>query len=263
MIIDLKDRVFLLTGVANKKSVATAVGELLVAAGAKIILSVQKAEQVGVAEKLFPHCEVLVCDVEKEREIEQLVTTMKEKNLKLDGLLHSLAYANYSEGVKPFHETKTEDFLQACQISCFSLTRLSAALKPFFHPSASVVTISISNTLATNYGYLGPIKGMLELSCAYLAKSFSFDSQVRFNAVKAGPLKTSASAGIPGYLENYLYAEKLTLRKKNLLTSEVAQTVLFLLSPLSSGINGTSLVVDAGMAVNTFEEEVVKTVTRL
>jgi enoyl-[acyl-carrier protein] reductase I len=85
-------------------------------------------------------------------------------------------------------------------------------------------------------------------TCSYnLAKSFSADSGVRFNTVNAGPLKTSASAGIPGYIESYLYAEKLTLRKQNLTTQEVANTALFLLSPASSGINGQGIVVNAGM----------------
>ena len=91
----------------------------------------------------------------------------------------------------------------------------------------------------------------------YLAKSFSSFSSIRFNSVNAGPLKTSASAGIPGYLKNYLYAEKLTFRKKALLTQEVANTAVFLLSNASSGINGQGIVVDAGMGLNYFDNEVV------
>ena len=124
-----------------------------------------------------------------------------------------------------------------------------------------MVTIGISSTEVTaeNYGYMAPIKASLEASVRYLAKSFSKDSAVRFNSVNAGPLKTSASAGIPGYLVNYLYAEKLTFRKKALQTDEVANLATFLLSERSSGINGQGIVIDAGMGLNYFDREIVET----
>ena len=94
----------------------------------------------------------------------------------------------------------------------------------------------------------------------FLAKSFSRFGEVRFNAVKAGLLKTSASAGIPGYVDSYLFAEAATLRKRGLATSEVADTACFLLSPRSSGINAGGVVVDAGMGVNYFDRALVERV---
>ena len=86
------------------------------------------------------------------------------------------------------------------------------------------LSIGISSLLVTpdNYGYMGPIKAALDSCTRFLAKSFSADSEIRFNVVGSGPLKTSASAGIPGYLESYLFAEKLTFRKRALDTQEVA-----------------------------------------
>jgi enoyl-[acyl-carrier protein] reductase I len=80
---------------------------------------------------------------------------------------------------------------------------------------------------------------------------------VRFNAVCPGLLKSSASAGIPGYVESYLYAEQATLRKQAVQTGEVANTVAFLLSPRSSGINAQGIVVDAGMSVNYFDQALI------
>jgi enoyl-[acyl-carrier protein] reductase I len=180
----------------------------------------------------------------------------------LSGFVHSIAFANFSEGVKPFHETKTLDFLQATNISCFSLVKMANSLKDLMSPNASVVTISISNTRATSYGYLGPIKAALDASVAFLAKSFSEFSSVRFNAVCAGPLKTSASSGIPDYIDNYLFAEQLVMRKKALETQEVANTIVYLLSPASSGINAGNIVIDGGMSANYFDQKVVKTVSK-
>jgi enoyl-[acyl-carrier protein] reductase I len=129
---------------------------------------------------------------------------------------------------------------------------------------ASVVSIGISSQVtAANYGYMSPIKAALESASRFLAKSFSADTRVRFNSVNAGPLKTSASAGIPGYLDNYLHAEKMTLRKEALKTQEVADTAVWLLSPRSSGVNGQGIIVDAGMGLNFFDEELVKASARL
>ena len=155
-------------------------------------------------------------------------------------------------------------FLQATAISAFSLVEVANAFKAYFSEKASVVSIGISSTdvTAENYGYMAPIKAALESSSYNLAKSFSADSLVRFNTVNAGPLKTSASAGIPGYLESYLYAEKLTFRKANVRTEEVANAALFLLSEASSGINGQGIVVNAGMDRNYFDSEVIRLAMR-
>lgn len=245
-------KTFYIAGVANKKSVAYFSAKTLIENGARCIFSVQKEEQLEAVKKLFPDSQVFVYDVEKDKDLSLKV------NQKIDGFLHSLAFANFSEGLKPFHETKREDYLQAAQISCFSLVEMTNQLKDHFQEDASIVTISISNTRATSYGYLGPIKAMLDGTVPYLAKSFSEFSKVRVNAVGAGPLKTSASAGIPDYIDNYLFAEELTLRNKALETQEVANTVCFLLSNRSSGINATTLLVDAGMSCNYFDQNVVK-----
>lgn len=255
----LENKTFFITGVANKKSVAYFTAQALIKEGAKIILSVQNESQIDTVRKLFPNSEILTCNVEDESSIQKLKNDLAAKEIKISGMLHSIAFANFSDGPKPFHETKIADFLQATNISCFSLVTLSNALKDLFTSDASVVTVSISNTKATSYGYLGPIKAALDTTVAYLAKSFSQFSQVRFNAVCSGPLKTSASAGIPDYIDNYLYAEQLTMRKAALTTPEVANTITFLLSPASSGINAGNIVVDAGMSANYFEQNLVKT----
>ena len=260
--LSIKDKTYFIAGVANKKSVAYFSAKTLMENGARCLFSVQSETQTEAIKKLFPDSPVFVCDVENEQHLKALPIEIRKHTDKLDGFLHSLAFANFSEGVKPFHETKRTDYLQAAQISCFSLVEVANTLKDLFAPEASVVTISISNTKATSYGYLGPIKAMLDATVPFLAKSFSEFSKIRVNAVGAGPLKTSASAGIPDYIDNYLFAEELTLRKEALATQEVANTVCFLLSPKSSGINASTVVVDAGMSSNYFDQHVVKKFTK-
>ncbi len=250
--LNITGKTFYVAGVANKKSVAYFSAKTLIENGAKCIFSVQAESHVEVVKKLFPGSEVFIFDVKSDRNLGD------KFKVKIDGFLHSLAFANFSEGPKPFLETKREDYLEAAQISSFSLVEMSNQLKNHFNKEASIVTISISNTKATSYGYLGPIKAMLDATVPFLAKSFSEFSKIRVNAVGAGPLKTSASAGIPDYIDNYLYAEELTLRKSSLGTQEVANTVCFLLSPKSSGINASTLIVDAGMSSNYFDQNIIK-----
>ena len=263
--LQLTGKSFLVFGVANRKSVAWAVAKSLEAQGANVVYSVRSESRKKSLETLLAGKPVFVCDVEHEGAVDRLAHDVAAAgHAPLHGIVHSIAFANYSEGFKPFHETKREDFLQATAVSAFSLVEIARAFKPHLVRDASVVTIGISSLLVTpdNYGYMGPIKAALESTTRFLAKSMSADTAIRFNAVGAGPLKTSASAGIPGYIESYLYAEKLTFRKKNLETQEVANVVLFLLSERSSGMNGTTLVVDAGLGSNYFDAEIVRLAMR-
>ncbi len=146
-------------------------------------------------------------------------------------------------------------------MSCYSFIAIANAYRGLLDKqNGAAVTISISTTrmAAENYGYMAPVKAALDSSVCFLAKSFSKFSSIRFNSVCPGLLKTSASAGIPGYIDSYLFAEKATLRKQAVNTAEVANTVAFLLSPRSSGINAQGLVIDAGMGTNYFDDEIVR-----
>jgi len=254
--LDIAGKTFLIFGVANKKSVAFFVTQVLSEAGAKVIHSVQSAAHKESVSKLFPSDDVYICDVEREDEITKLAEEVSKKYPKIHGIVHSIAFANYEEGLKPFHQTRKKDFLQSIDISCFSLISIVNAFKDLLDEKASVVTMSISATTiaAEPYGWMAPVKAALDSTLCFLAKSFSSFSQVRFNSVKAGLLKTSASAGIPGYMDYYLYAEQLSLRKKAIETKEVANAVAFLLSDRSSGINAQSIIVDCGMSTNYFDK---------
>jgi enoyl-[acyl-carrier protein] reductase I len=256
----LEDSTFVVMGVANKRSVAYHVGRTLQEQGATVVYTVRSTDRANGVSALLEGCEVHVCDVEHDDQITALAAAVKERHPTIHGLVHSIAHANYENFSGVFHEVRREDFLQAVSASCYSLIAVANAFKDLLDPRASVVTIGISTTRMTveSYGYMAPAKAALESSVAFLAKSFSRFSQVRFNAVGAGLLKTSASAGIPGYVDNYLFAEQATLRKSALTTQEVANTAAFLLSERSSGINAQTVVVDCGMGTNYFDADIVK-----
>jgi enoyl-[acyl-carrier protein] reductase I len=258
--LQLADKKIIVFGLANRKSVACAIAKVLQEAGAEVIHVVRSPARKETAQKLFPKSRVFVCDVENEDNIARVrkeIATSTDG--KIHGIVHSIAFANYTDGLKPFHETNKKDFLQAVDISCFSLIAICKHFKDMLAANGSVVTISISSTrmAAENYGYMAPIKAALESSLCFLAKSFSGFSSVRFNAVCPGLLKTSASAGIPGYVDSYLYAEKLTLRRKGLQTSEIADIAAFLLSERSAAITAQSIVADGGMGINYFDADII------
>jgi len=264
--LQLSGKTFLVQGVANKKSVAWFIARSLEEQGARVVYAVRSEARRKTLETQLAGKPVFICDAEQEGACDKLAAAVAAAGFApLHGLVHSIAFANYSEGFKTFAETKRKDFLQATAISAFSLVELAQAFKPHLAKNASVVSIGISSLLVTpdNYGYMGPIKAALESCSRFLAKSFgATGTEIRCNVVGSGPLKTSASAGIPGYLESYLYAEKLTFRKRNLETQEVANVAVFLLSERSSGLNGTTLVVDAGLGSNYFDKEVIRLAMR-
>jgi enoyl-[acyl-carrier protein] reductase I len=255
----LSGKPVLIFGLANRKSVAYHVGRVLTEAGADVAYSVHTPERAAAVRKLVGDAPVYVCDVAEQRQIDRLRDEIARDRPRLYGVVHSLAFADYSSGWQPFEQTPREAFLRAVDVSCFSLIAIANAFRDLLDPQGSVVTVSISTTrmAAANYGYMAPVKAALDSSVCFLAKSFSESSQVRFNAVCPGLLKTAASAGIPGYVDSYLFAERATLRKRAVETAEVAHTVAFLLSPRSSGINAQGIVIDAGMSVNYFDREIV------
>ncbi len=257
--LELQGKTIVVAGVANKRSVAYHAGRVLEAQGAAVVYSVRSPQRAGNLADLLPGREIHVCDVHHEDQIAALAEAVRQRHPQVHGLLHSIAFANYEGFSGKFHEVSRENFLQAVEVTCYSLIALVRAFEPLLVEGASVVTISISTTRMTveSYGYMAPAKAALDSSVAFLAKSFA-RRRVRFNAVGAGLLKTSASAGIPGYVDNYLFAEQATLRKQALTTEEAANVAAFLLSGRSSGINAQTVVVDGGMSTNYFDADIVR-----
>lgn len=259
--LQLSNKTVIVFGVANRKSIAYHVGKSLEESGANVIYVVRSEQRKSeLSEKLLSDRVIYVCDVESPEQIESLQSALAESDTRIDGIVHSIAFADYGDEVKPFHETGKEQFLRAVDVSCYSLIAISNALQELINDNASVITISISTTTmaSENYGFMAPVKAALDSSLAFLTKSFSKFSNVRFNAVGPSLLKTSASAGIPGYVDSYLFAEQVIPRGRALETQEAANVALFLLSPRSSGITAQTIVVDAGMSINYFDQSIIK-----
>ncbi|MBF0520882.1 MAG: SDR family oxidoreductase, partial [Nitrospirae bacterium] len=158
--LQIEGKKFLIVGVFNKKSIAYYAAKCLAEDGAECIYVVKDGAVKEKVQQFLPNTDIFTCNVENQDEIANLYKDVLSKHSKIDGMLHSIAVANFSEGLKPFHKTKKVDFLQAVDISCYSLINLSCAFKDLFDNNASVVTISVPFTkiAVENYGYMAPVK---------------------------------------------------------------------------------------------------------
>ena len=107
----LSGKTFLVMGVANRKSVAYRIASLIEQSGGTVIYSVRSESRREQTAKLLRDRRVLVCDVEKPEDIASMAESMKQDGIELAGLVHSIAFADYPEGIRPFHETTKAQFL--------------------------------------------------------------------------------------------------------------------------------------------------------
>ena len=158
--LQLAGKNILVLGVANRKSVAWHSAKLLLEAGANVIFSVRSEQRAETVRKLAPNSPVIVCDVERQEEIDHLRNSLTEQIDQLHGIVHSVAFADYSAGWLPFHETPREAFLQAVNVSCFSLIAVSTACRDLLDPE----TRQRSDNFNFNHAY-GSRKLRLHGSC--------------------------------------------------------------------------------------------------
>ncbi len=216
--LQLSGKRIVIFGVANKKSVAYAIARSILECGGEPIFVVRSEKRREELKNLLEGHEIFVCDVQEQTAIDSVARAIGERFGTVDGLVHSIAFADYSDGIRPFHETTRRQFLQSIDVSCYSLIAIAKAFQEILVRDASVVTISISTTrmASESYGFMAPVKAALDSSIVFLAKSFSRFSNIRFNAVGAGLLKTSASAGIPGYVDAYFVCRASHLARQRI-----------------------------------------------
>jgi enoyl-[acyl-carrier protein] reductase I len=105
-----------------------------------------------------------------------------------------------------------------------------------------------SERVFPNYNVMGVAKAALESSVRYLAADLG-PKNICVNAISAGPIKTLAAAGIPGFSQILqVYRDRAPLRR-TVDASEVADVALALLGPAGRAITGEVIMVDAGYHV--------------
>ena len=242
----------LIFGVAHKSSLAWAIAKALSSAGMRLALTYQSERQERNIRRLTEDmADVLVipCDVTDDDQIAAVFSRVEGAFDRLDTLVHSIAFANREDLAGHFVETSRDGFLLSQNISAFSLTALSRAALPLFEKSGggSIMTLTYlgGERVVRNYNLMGVSKASLEMSVRYLAADLG-EKNVRVNAISAGPVKTLSARGVGGFTSILDQMKETAPLRRNVEPSEVANTALFLASPLSSGITGEVIHVDCG-----------------
>jgi enoyl-[acyl-carrier protein] reductase I len=248
----LTNKVGLIVGVANKRSIAWAIAQAAAAEGATLVLTYageRLEENVRELAATIPGTTVLPCDVTDDAQIDALFGAIEKQHGGLDFMVHGAAFALREDLAAPFVQTSREGFRVALDVSAYSLVALARRAAPLMaaRGGGSIVTLTYlgSDRVFTNYNVMGVAKAALESSVRYLASDLG-PQGIRVNAISAGPIKTLAAAGISGFsgiLQTY--RDRAPLRR-TVETSEVADTAVFLLGPAGRGITAEVLMVDAG-----------------
>ena len=254
MSLNFQGKKILVLGVANKMSIAWGISQALHEGGAELCFTyVNEAIEKRVrplAEKLGGSL-VLPCDVQSDEEIDNLFSELESRWGQVDGIVHSVAFAEREDLQNPFSQTTRKGFHTALDVSAYSLVAIAGRAKPLMAENGgSIITMTYlgAERAVENYNVMGVAKAALESSVRYLAADLG-NSGIRVNAVSAGPIKTLAASGIPKFKELLShFAEKAPLNR-NVDTNDVAGTAQYLLSSLSSGVTGEVIYVDGGYRI--------------
>jgi len=251
--IDLKGKVAVVFGLANKRSIAWGIAQKLSEAGATLAICYQNERLKKEADALIPElrdAKAYQCDVSVDAEIDTLFATLKETYGTLHILVHAVAYAPADAIKNDFLLTTRDDFRIAHDVSVYSLIAVSRAAVPLMTEGGSILTLTYygSTKVFPNYNVMGVAKAALEAAVRYLAASLG-SKNIRVNAISAGPIKTLAARGIGDFTKILEAVEQRAPLHRNVDQLEVGNAAVFLSSDLASGITGEVTYVDAGYNV--------------
>lgn len=241
----------LVMGVANARSIAWHTAQRAAAAGAKVALTYAGTP---LARRVEPLAESIgaawigACDVSDDAALDTAIADAAEAlGGRIDFLVHAVAYAARDALTGSFADTSRADFVQALDVSVFSLVAAVKRAAPFMTEGGAVVTFSYvgAERAVPGYQVMGVAKAALESAVRYLAAELG-PRGVRVNAVSAGPVRTLSAAGIPGFRDMMKHARETAPLGRDTDAAEVADAAVFLLSPAARAITGEILHVDGG-----------------
>jgi len=249
----LQGKTALILGIANKWSIAYAIAQAFQREGATVLLTYQGERLQRTLEELGEGLgakKVFQCDVSKDEDLAKLAETIGADFPKIDIVVHSIAFANPEDLSRPFSQTSRAGFKLATDVSAWSLVGVANAIRPLMSEGGSIITLSYlgAQRVIENYNVMGVAKAALEASVRYLAGELGA-SNIRVNAISAGPIKTAAARGIKDFSKILdAIAVKSPLRR-NCTAAEVADTAVFLAGDMGRGVTGNTIFVDSGYQI--------------
>lgn len=246
----LDGKVALIFGVANKESIAWGIAQKYHEEGATLAFSYAGE---ALTKRIMPLAEqidcdfVEMCDVTSDEDMDVLFAKVKERFGKIDILVHSVAFANREDLGGRFVEVSRDGFKLALDISAYSLIAMAKRAEPLMPDGGSIfsMTYYAAEKVMPRYNVMAIAKSALEAITMYLANDLG-PSGIRVNAISAGPIRTLAAAGVPGFKTMYKYSELVAPLRQMVTQEDVGNTALWLGSDLSSAVTGEIIHVDAG-----------------
>ena len=242
----------LVVGLASNRSIAWGIANAMHREGAELAFTYQSEKLQSRVEKMakaFGSDLVCPCDVSSDEEINGVFNYLDQHwSDGFDVVVHSVAFApnGQLEGLMVDDATR-EGFRVAHDISAFSFIALAQGARSRLRAGGSMLTMSYLGAIRAvpHYNVMGLAKASLEASVRYLASDLG-PSNIRVNAISAGPIKTLAAKGISDFGKLLEYGEKNSPLRRNVTIDEVGNASAFICSDLASGISGEVLYVDSG-----------------
>lgn len=239
----------LVVGLANDRSIAWGCAQTARAQGADLVLSCLNDKAAHYVAPLADQLAspLLTCDVEKEGDLEALVSGAIAHLGRLDFVIHSIAWAPLQDLHGRVIDSSSAGFARAMDISCHSFAALARLCAPHMSAGGSLVTMSYlgADEAVPNYGLMGPVKAALESMVRYMAMELG-PADIRVHAVSPGPILTRAASGIASFDELMDSAIRKSPLGRLVTLEEIAGLTTFLCSDAASGMTGQTLYVDAG-----------------
>jgi enoyl-[acyl-carrier protein] reductase I len=246
----LEGKTALVTGVANRWSIATGIARALHAHGARLSFIYQGERVRDEVEKLAAELgggPLWACDVTSDDELRKLNANVAQEVGRLDVLVHSIAYVNKEDLAGKVYDTSRAGFSLALDISSYSLIALVAALRETLNDGASIMALTYlgSNAIVPNYNIAGIAKAALESIVRYLAFDLG-ERGIRVNAISAGPIKTASSRQVKGFSSMLDVVAAAAPLHRNVTPEDIGNTAVYLASDLSKAVTADVHFVDAG-----------------
>ena len=240
----------LIMGVANDRSIAWGIANILNRHGAEMAFTYQ-GEAFG--KRVRPLAEsvgstlVLPCDVEDESSMDAVFSDLEKDWGGLDFVVHAIAFSDKEELKGHYLDTTRENFQRTLAVSCYSFTALARRAAPLMTDGGAMLTLTFTGAerVVPNYNVMGVAKAALEASVKYMAVDLG-SQNIRINALSVGPMRTLAGSAIAGARHIYRWSEDNAPLKKSVQMDDVGGSALYLLSDLSNSVTGEIHHVDCG-----------------
>lgn len=248
-----------IVGLISQKSIAAGIATAMRREGAELAFTYQSSrfeERVRELALEWDSDFVIPCDVASDEEIARAIDTLGSRWDKIDGLVHSVAFAPADQLSGPYHAVlNREGFRIAHDISAYSFGALAKATLPLMQTGGALLTLSYlgATRAVPNYNVMGLAKASLEANVRYLAASMG-PLGIRVNGISAGPIRTLAASGIKGFKKMLTYNKDVSPLRKNVDPLDVGNAAAFLCSELAGGITGEILHVDAGYNITSMPD---------